>query len=146
MDISAVVSTNSSTTAATENDGFSSVSGNDFMNILIKQLQYQDPFKPMGNEEMLAQMSTIRELEMNTRLIDRLDQLTGQQRFAAAAALVGMYVRGAVSDAEGNTFEVEGLVTSVRFTPEGEAILELDTGEVLPLKGLQQVARPEEII
>jgi len=115
------------------------ISGEDFINILVKQLQYQDPFEPMGNAEMVAQLSTIRELEMNTRLSAKLEQITDQQRYGSAAALIGKYVQGSVSDAEGNTFEVEGIVAGVRFTPSGEVMLELDTGEVLPLTGLQVV-------
>ena len=93
----------------------------------------------MGNDEMIAQMATIRELEMNTRLSEKLEKLTDQQRFTSAAALIGKYAKGEVSDAEGNTFEVEGIVTGVRFTPRGEVILELDTGDLLPLPELQEI-------
>jgi len=123
--------------------GLAGISGDDFMNILVKQLQMQDPFKPMTNEEMVAQLSTIRELEMNTRMSGRLEQLTDQQRFGSAAALIGKYVKGTVSDANGNPFSLEGIVTGIRFTERGEVILELDTGDILPLVGVEQVTHPE---
>jgi len=126
--------------ARVSSNDLAGISGTDFMNILVKQLQFQDPFEPMGNEEMISQISTIRELELNTRLSKRIEQLSDQQRFGSAAALIGNYVRGTVSDPEGNLFEVEGIVTGVRFTPEGEVILELDTGDVLPLSKLEQVS------
>jgi len=122
--------------------GMSALSGNDFMNLLIKQLQFQDPLEPMGNEEMMRQMATIRELEMNTRLTQRLEQLTDQQRFGAAAALIGRHVKGTLTDANGNVFEVEGNVQSVVFTARGEIILQLDNGENLPLANLAQVSDP----
>jgi len=109
------------------------------MEILIAQLQYQDPFEPMGNEEMVAQIANIRELEMNTQLTSSLKQMTEQQRTGSAAALIGKYVRGEVSDAEGNVFDMEGIVTGIRFTEKGEAMLELDTGELLPLKSMTEV-------
>ncbi len=120
-------------------DGLGGISGEDFMKILIKQLQYQDPLKPMDNQQMVQQISTIRELEMNTRLGSKLEQLTDQQRFGAAAALIGKHVKGAVKDEDGNEFNLEGVVTSVRFTEKGEAILELDNGQSLPLAQLQEV-------
>jgi len=119
------------------------VSGTDFMNILVKQLQMQDPFKPMTNQEMVSQLSTIRELEMNTRMSTRLEQLTDQQRFGSAAALIGKQVQGTVTDADGNAFTREGLVTGVRFTENGDVMLELDSGEVLPLTSLQIVKNPD---
>lgn len=129
------VNVNSGTSQA----GLAGISGTDFMNILVKQLQMQDPMKPMTNQEMVAQLSTIRELEMNTRLSGKLEQLTDQQRFGSAAALIGKQVKGTVSDADGNEFTLDGVVTGIRFTEKGEVMLELDSGEVLPLTALEQV-------
>jgi flagellar basal-body rod modification protein FlgD len=120
--------------------GVDGLRGEDFMKILMKQLQYQDPFKPMDNGEMIDQIAKIRELEMNTRLSDKLAGLGDQERFAAAAAMIGKYVRGQVQDADGNTFEKEGVVSGVRFNASGEAMLELDTGDLLPLTALTQLA------
>lgn len=119
--------------------GLSGISGEDFMNILVKQLQMQDPFEPMTNEEMVSQLSTIRELEMNTRMSGKLEQLTEQQRFGSAAALIGKHVAGVVANADGDEFAVDGIVTGVTFTEKGEVMLELDTGEVLPLASLKMV-------
>lgn len=143
MDISSVVQTNSAGTTA--GVGLSGMRSDDFMTILIKQLQYQDPLKPMGNEEMLAQIANIRELEMNTRLSSRLEQLTDQQRFGSAAALMGKFVRGEISDDAGNVYALEGIVTGVRFNSNGEAILELDTGDVMPMAALTQVTNEEVV-
>ncbi len=143
MAVSALTGSTSAATTSTSSSGLAGVSSADFMNILIKQLQMQDPFEPMSNEEMLSQISTIRELEMNTRLSNRLEQVTDQQRFGAAAALIGKYVEGKVSDADGNEFELKGIVTAVRFSSSGETQLELDTGEMLPLANVNKVTNPQ---
>jgi len=119
--------------------GLADITGDDFINILVKQLQFQDPFEPMSNEEMVAQLSTIRELEMNTKLSQALEQITNQQRFGSAASLIGRLVRGNVLDDQGMDYEVSGVVKSVRFNANGEAMLELDNGEVLPLAKLEAV-------
>jgi flagellar basal-body rod modification protein FlgD len=139
MDAAVAISTAANPIAPAQGKGMSGISGDDFMKILIKQLQMQDPLEPMNNQEMIAQMSTIRELEMNTRLSQKLEQLTDQQRFGSAASLIGKHVKGTVSDAEGNEFDKEGVVVSIRFTSKGEAILELDSGQVLPLTNLEEV-------
>lgn len=138
MDISATASTTSATNAVTS-EGLAGLSGEEFMEILVKQLQMQDPMSPMTNQEMVAQLSTIRELEMNTRLSTKLEQLTDQQRYGSAAALIGKQVRGTVTDADGNAFTTEGVVTGIRFTEKGEVLLDLDSGGVLPLASLEQV-------
>jgi flagellar basal-body rod modification protein FlgD len=141
MDVTTVPSTTATTAQASVSlDG---ISGEDFMMILIKQLQYQDPFEPMTNEEMVGQISTIRELEMNTQMTANLQQLTDQQRFGSAASLIGKYAVGEVADSAGNTYGVEGIVTGIRFTSDGEMMLELDTGMVLPMEGLTQVTDPD---
>jgi flagellar basal-body rod modification protein FlgD len=143
MEITASTNTQNAAAQATNASGMKGISGEDFMNVLVKQLQMQDPFKPMGNEEMLNQISTIRELEMNTKLSDKLQQLTDDQRYGAVAALIGKQVSGSVTDESGNTFEVEGVVSGIRFNPNGDTVLELDTGETLPISKLQSVTDPE---
>lgn len=139
MEINASVPTGQGAISVGATDKMSAISGDDFMKILIKQLQMQDPLKPMDNQQMVQQMSTIRELEMNTRMSKKLEQLTDQQRFGAAAALIGKHVKGTVADEDGKEFTMEGTVKSVRFTDKGEAILELDSGEALPLTKLEEV-------
>lgn len=135
---SVTASTNGSSTSV--GVGVDALSGNDFMKILMKQLQYQDPFKPMDNEAMISQIAKIRELEMNSKLTDKLSNLGDQERFGAAASMIGKYVRGEVTDAEGNVYSMEGAVTAVRFNRSGEVLLELDSGDMLPLSSLTQVA------
>ncbi len=135
---SVTASTNGSSTNV--GVGVDALSGNDFMKILMKQLQYQDPFKPMDNEAMISQIAKIRELEMNSKLTDKLSNLGDQERFGAAASMIGKYVRGEVTDAEGNVYSMEGAVTAVRFNRSGEVLLELDSGDMLPLSSLTQVA------
>ncbi|NLX22853.1 MAG: hypothetical protein GXY55_14470 [Phycisphaerae bacterium] len=140
MSISAISSTTASTDATATASDLSGLSGTDFMEILVKQLQYQDPFEPMGNEQMISQMANIRELEMNTRLTERLEQLTGQQRFGSAAALIGKYAVGEISTEDGTAIGVEGIITGLRFTSAGDVILELDSGDLLPLASVERVA------
>jgi len=126
-------------TSSTSATGLSGLKGDDFMKILVAQLSYQDPLKPLSNEEMLSQIGSIRALETNAQLASRLEALTNQQPYGTATALIGKFVRGVVTDAEGNSFEIEGIVTGIRFTKDGQAILELDTGETLPMTALTHV-------
>jgi flagellar basal-body rod modification protein FlgD len=139
-DVGAVGSaTTQSSTSTSTTKGLASMDAADFMQILITQLQQQDPMNPMSNESMVNQMATIRDMEMSYTLTEALKQMTSEQRFAGAAGLIGKYVQGVVEDAEGEEVTLEGVVTGVRFSDSGKAILELDTGDVLPLEKLTQV-------
>lgn len=135
-----ITGTNSAAgTTATPAASMGSISGNDFLKVLLAQLQFQDPLKPMDNQQMVQQMATIRELEMNTNLSKKLEQLTDQQRFSGATALMGKHVKGTLADSDGKEYPVEGVVKSVRFTDKGDVILELDSGQSLPIASLEQI-------
>lgn len=119
--------------------GLSALNGQDFMKVLVKQLQYQDPLKPMDNEQMVSQISSIRQMELNTQLTNSLQQLSDQQRFGSAAALIGKYATGELKDDTGTSIPMSGTVTGIRFNPSGDIVLELDSGQLMPLKAVTQV-------
>ena len=141
MDITGLMANSNTATSKPSGEGLAGITGADFMNVLIKQLQMQDPFQPMTNQEMIQQLSSIRELEMNTRISGKLEQLTDQQRFGSAAALIGKKVSGVVTDSGGTAFPMQGVVTSIRFTNSGDVMLELDSDpkKMLPIAALQTV-------
>ena len=56
----------------------------DFIKMMITQLQNQDPMEPAKNEELLAQMSQIGQLESSTQLQDSLKSLVLQNNIGAA--------------------------------------------------------------
>lgn len=64
---------------------------NEFMKLMLTQLKYQDPFKPMENGEFLAQMaqfSTVAGIEeMNSSMGSFVEEQTASQTFQAAGLL-----------------------------------------------------------
>jgi flagellar basal-body rod modification protein FlgD len=98
----------------------------DFIKMMITQLQQQDPTEPAKNDQLLAQMSQISQLQSSTDLTDSLKGMVQQNQVGSAATLIGKRVTGLDSSDK----PVEGLVTSVRVTDSG-ANLELDGGQSL---------------
>lgn len=120
-------------------NSFADMGSEDFLKLLIMQLRNQDPLEPVGNEELLRQISSIREIELSTTLTDSLRALTGQQHFASASSLIGQYVTG-LPDEDGAA--VSGIVVGVRFADEGRAILRLADGSEMPLEQVSTIEPP----
>ncbi|MBN1510828.1 MAG: hypothetical protein JXB13_02345 [Phycisphaerae bacterium] len=132
----------SSTTCTSCSQGFQELNGEDFFKVLIAQLVNQDPLEPTSNQELLAQMASIREIELNTSLTDSLKNLTGQQQFGSASSLIGRQVTGPVGE-DGTT--VSGRVVSARFDTDGKVYLQLDSGQELNLADVVNVADAEQM-
>lgn len=100
----------------------------DFIKMMITQLQNQDPLEPAKNQELLAQMSQIGQLQSATTLQESFKSLAMQNQIGAAAGLIGKSVKGL----DLNDDPVTGTVTSVRVEAD-QVNLELDNGQSLPL-------------
>jgi flagellar basal-body rod modification protein FlgD len=147
MDISATLSSTQSTAATTAStQGLNQMTSDDFLKVLITQLRYQDPFKPMSNEEMLSQISQIRNMEMSSTLTDSLKTLTDQQRLGSAATLIGQYVTGTVKAKDGSEKTIAGVVRGIRFEQGGKPVLDLDSGASMPLESLANVTDPNRLV
>jgi hypothetical protein len=95
--------------------------------------------EPMGNEQLLQQIASVREIELSTTLAESLRTLTGEQRFGSASALLGQYVMGLT---DGNGYAQSGIVEGFRFSENGQPILQLSNGAELPLDQLAAVQPP----
>jgi flagellar basal-body rod modification protein FlgD len=73
------------------------ITRDDFMKLLIAQLQNQDPLSPMDNQEFAVQLATFNSLEQLVGMNEKLEQLASQQGLASefnSAALIGKQVIG----------------------------------------------------
>src|SRR5919112_70718 len=66
----------------------------DFIKMMITQLQNQDPLEPAKNEQLLAQMSQIGQLESSTQLQSSLKTLVMQNNIGSAGNMIGKMVNG----------------------------------------------------
>lgn len=107
----------------------------DFIQMMITQLQNQDPMNPAKNEELLAQMSQIGQLQASTTLQDSLSGMMIQNQIGAAGNLIGKSVQG--MDDQNNT--IAGVVSSIRVESQ-QVFLELDSGKRLALGRVTSIA------
>jgi len=84
----------------------------DFLKLLMAQLQNQDPTKPMDDSQMIAQMAQFSALEATQGLQQTIQQSNNVQTIFQAGALIGKYIQANESDGTSTT----GAVTGVDFT------------------------------
>ena len=89
---------------------------------------------------MLDQISTIRSIESDLALGDRLDSIVTENQLTSAAGMIGKFVSG-YAEGWGN---VTGFVVAALRQGDSVAI-ELDTGWIVPLQNVEVVLEPESI-
>src|SRR3954464_7952440 len=107
----------------------------DFIKMMVTQLQNQDPLEPAKNQELLAQMSQIGQLQSANSLQDSLKGMVLQNQIGSASSLIGKTVQGLDSADD----PVTGIVNSVKVASDGVS-LELDNGKSLMLSRVTQIA------
>jgi flagellar basal-body rod modification protein FlgD len=129
-------------TAATSGSGkgIDSLNSADFLNLLVAELGNQDPFQPMTNQDLMNEVGSIRNLQMNDTLNQSLQNLTMQDNMAAASNMIGQTVVGTVAAAGANSTAttVTGIVTGVQIS-NSQVQLALDNGTLLSMSNVTQV-------
>ena len=107
----------------------------DFLRVLLTQLQFQDPLEPLDNNEFIAQFAELTNLEQTQQLNDKMDTMLTVENSGQAIGLLGKTVQAAT-----DTGDVVGTVTLVAFnngrpaiairTATGGFVLDLTLGQI----------------
>lgn len=93
------------------------------LRIILTQLTYQDPLKPMDNFEFVSQLAQFSQIQIGQTGNDRLQLLVSAQGTAQAAGLLGRVV-----DVPAGPITLSGRVISVAFA-DGEPRLTIETAD-----------------
>ena len=78
-----------------------------FLRLMIAELQNQDPLDPLDNSEMLQQITQIREIGASDKLSETLAAVLTGQNLTTASALIGKDVAALTDDLENIQGKVE---------------------------------------
>ncbi|WP_420997920.1 flagellar hook capping FlgD N-terminal domain-containing protein [Cupriavidus sp. 30B13] len=107
----------------------------DFLKILLTQLTYQDPLKPMDNQEFMAQVAQFTSLEQTQQLNSKMDALLSSQSSLQSVGLIGRTVE--VSTQSGT---VVGTVSSLSLAGGAPSLtIKTAAGAELPNISLSQI-------
>jgi flagellar basal-body rod modification protein FlgD len=122
-------------TPAATTPSASSLGLQDFIKVLTTQLTYQDPLKPMDNQQFMAQVAQFTALEQSQQMNERMQQLVDNQAALQSIGLIGRTVE--ISTAAGRT---SGTVTALSLQGEAPVLtLALPGGAVLEDVSLSQL-------
>ena len=126
-DSTAAASNASTSTAATSAFGLSFDS---LLKIILTQLTYQDPLKPMDNFQFVSQLAQFSQIQLGQTTNDKLGTLVTAQGTAQAAGLLGRIV-----DIPSGSAVISGKVTAISFA-NGDPQLTITTGDQQTISGL----------
>lgn len=96
----------------------------DFLNLLVTQLRYQDPLKPMEDKEFIAQMAQFSSLE-------QMQNMNGTMTKSQAFSLLGKYITANIADSQTNELKtVQGQVTNVKIN-DGKTYVVVNNQDIL---------------
>lgn len=111
----------------------------DLLRIVLTQLTYQDPLKPMENFEFISQLAQFTQIQQTETMSERMLGLLQAASTNQATSLLGRTV-----DVSAGQATFSGSVTGVSFTTDGaQAIVRTSDGRTvsnIPLSSIIRVA------
>jgi flagellar basal-body rod modification protein FlgD len=125
--------TQTNTTATDRNDALRDLDMDEFLQLMITELQNQDPLNPLENAEILQQISQIREIGATGQLTETLQSVLLGQNLTSATGMIGKWVQALSDEAK----HVNGMVDKVTVA-NGEVRLHIGDSAVR-LKNVKEV-------
>ncbi|MBY0113918.1 MAG: hypothetical protein K2Y21_13960 [Phycisphaerales bacterium] len=131
---------NTSSPVSTKATGYSALTSEDFTKIIISELSNQDPLSPSDTNALLQQLSTIRSIQSDIDLSDKLKNLVTENQLASASNMIGKVVGGLDED----NSRVVGVALSVSKSKDG-VFLNLFNGARVNMKDVDGVIDPSQL-
>jgi flagellar basal-body rod modification protein FlgD len=120
----------------------------DFLKILVTQLQNQDPTQPLQDREFIAQMTQFSSLEQMTQLNEMFSRFAQSQTIGGFSNMIGKKITWTETETEGTGDQAvekevakEGIVSAVSMK-DGKTQVVLEEGKKLDVTKIETVSDP----
>jgi flagellar basal-body rod modification protein FlgD len=140
--VSTLPASATTTTSSNAKDSVTDAFGLSFeslLKIILTQLTYQDPLKPMDNFEFVSQLAQFSQIQQGQTTNDRLEALVSSQANLQAASLLGRQV-----DVPSGAITLTGKVISIAFqggdpritieTADNQTISDISLGSISQIR------------
>ncbi|MDO9005733.1 MAG: flagellar hook capping FlgD N-terminal domain-containing protein [Aquabacterium sp.] len=111
------------------------LSMDDLLKLLMTELTYQDPLKPVENKDFLTQMAQFSSLDTTRQLNESIEKMLSLQSLNQTVGLLGKTV-----DAVNDTGTVSGQVTALQLVSgDPQITIKTSTGEIITGLTMAQV-------
>lgn len=120
----------------------------DFLRILMTQLQNQDPMNPMQDKDFIAQMATFTSLEQMTNMNKMLEKFITSQSadgILKYSEMIGKEVEWTGTKLDENGNEINEILTGIvkSITKKGiDLYLEMEDGAMIPALSTIKITNP----
>jgi flagellar basal-body rod modification protein FlgD len=118
----------------------------DFLKMLMTQLQNQDPLKPMEDKEFIAQMATFSSLEQMTNLNQTMNDFVQQQKKMSIGSYLSMIGKEVnwekVTETEDGLLQVqngESSITTLSIDDKGNPQFQLEDNTTVGLADIKSI-------
>jgi flagellar basal-body rod modification protein FlgD len=108
VDNGVITNATSATSSSSSSSSSSTLDKDDFLQLLVAQMKYQDPLEPTSNTEYISQYATFSEVEQMQNMSQSMD-------LSRASSLVGQTVQITSTDSSGNETTTMGKVDYVKY-------------------------------
>ena len=134
MATSAIGATNPITSAAA-----SSLSMEDLLRVMLTELTYQNPLKPVENKDFMMQVAQFSSLDATQRLNQNIEQLLGLQSLNQSVGLLGKNISaqtpsGSVTGQVSALSLVEGQPQLTITTTAGQTVAGITIGQIQTIR------------
>ncbi|MCP8616518.1 flagellar hook assembly protein FlgD [Salirhabdus salicampi] len=119
---------------------------NEFLKILMTQLQNQDPLNPLEDKEFISQMATFSSLEQLTNISSTMNRFLESQTNAPIVQyshLIGKSVTYKTYNSEGVYTEDKTSLVDAISSKDGQVQLLLENGEKISTEDMIEIKRQE---
>ncbi len=106
---------------------------NDFLQLMIAQLQNQDPLNPTDSSQFMSQIAEFSNVEQGINTNSKLDQLLVNSNISQASTMIGLVITG--------TDGTQGVIQSVRIDSSGSTAI-LTDGTQVPITAGVSIGYP----
>ena len=101
----------------------------DYLEVLIAQLQNQDPLEPLDNNEMASQLAQFSQLQQLESMNSNFAKVLATTESTYASSLIGKEITFFKQTETGDLVEMSGTVKKVFNDPKEGLLLVLETAE-----------------